>query len=108
MTEKTELRKEFQEKQKQINSQWKGIASTYPHAYKDLLEYLDGLKEMYHMYGEERSMPGPDGKQYSLDNDTIASLLQGARVCGMVKTYIVNRVDYDVAQPKKTNIGESK
>lgn len=101
MTEKTERRKDSQDEQKKISAQWKGIASTYPHAYEDLLKYLDNLKEMYHKYGEERSMPGPDGKQYSIDNDTIASLLQGARVCGMVKTYIVNRVDYDVAQPIK-------
>lgn len=101
MTEKTEVRKESQKRQSQISAQWKAISAQFPEAYNDLMRYLDSTRELYRAYGEERSMPGPDGKRYTIDNDTIASLLQGARVCGMVKTYIVNRVDNDVVQPIK-------
>lgn len=98
---KEKARNEAVEKQKQITAQWKGIASTYPQAYEDLLAYLDNLRNMYINCGEERSMT-VSGINTPIDDHTIAALLQGARVCGIVSTYIKNRVDSDVAQPIKT------
>lgn len=97
MSKETAKQAQEDEKNKQsaLSAQWKGIASQYPNAHKDLIDFLDNLRDMYINYGEERSMPGPDGKKYTIDDHTIAALLQGARVCGIVKTYINNRVDVE-------------
>lgn len=99
--EAQQARDDFEGRQKQVAAQWKAIAEKFPAAVEDLFEYLDTMEEMYIDYGKERSMPGPDGKRYPIDNDTIAALLQAARACGMVKTYIEVRIDPDVAQPIK-------
>ena len=102
MSEPSKIREEASSKQKQVSLQWRGIATKYPQAYQDLIDFLNNMEEMYITYGKERAMPGPDGKKYTIDDHTISALLQGARVCGIVTTYIRNRVDLDVAQPITT------
>jgi hypothetical protein len=86
--------------QSKITKQWRAFSNT--EAFQDFVSYLDGLSDLYVKYGEERAMPGPDGKKYSIDDHTIAALLQGRRVSGMVKTYITSRSEADVAQPVKS------
>jgi hypothetical protein len=99
--DKAEARRVGSEKQARITKQWSDFSRT--EAYKDLMEYCDGLKEMYIKYCEDQAMPHPTktGDVVPLGNDMIASLLQARRGAGMIQTYISNRVDTDVAQPIK-------
>lgn len=88
-------------KQAKIVKQWKAFAATNGReAYADLMEFIDSMKTMYVKYGEERAMPHPvkAGDVVPIDNDTIAALLQNSRGLSIVKTYIQNRVESDVAQ----------
>lgn len=91
--EKQKLRDETNKERDVIMKQWTAFA-TGPgkKAVEDLFSYLDQNRNMYIKYGEERMMPGPDGKKYPIDNHSIAAYLQGSRVCGMVKTYIQNQI----------------
>lgn len=99
--DKAELRAAMAKKNEKIQEQWAGFSRT--DAYEDLMQYIDGLKDMYMKYCEEQAMPHPAKPDdvVPLGNDMIASLLQARRGCGMVQTYIRNRVDTDVAQPTK-------
>lgn len=91
------------EKQASIVNQWQSFSNTL--AYQDLMDYIDGMREMYREYAEERTMPSPDPKSTTpiyLDNETTASLLQNSRGLNIVKTYIEARVEADVVQKSQT------
>lgn len=102
--DKAKLREQTQKRQVKITKIWQSFAvGAGKEAIKDLFEYIDGQREMYRKYAEDMAMPHPlDPKQsVVLSNDMIAGLLQSSRGLGIVKTYILNRIDSDVAQPIK-------
>lgn len=101
--DKARMREASLKKQEQISKIWQAWAlGPGKLAIEDLFQYIEQQREMYRRYGENRAMPGPDGKgSYSIDNDTVASLLQNSRGMYIVKTYILNRIDSGVAQPIK-------
>lgn len=101
-------RDEFNARQRKVTKQWQTFANgTGKIAYQDLMAFIDDTREMYRKYAEERAMPHPDpqkamaGAVVAIDNDTVAALLQNSRGLSIVQTYIRNRIDTDVAQPKK-------
>lgn len=103
--EKAKAREDSDKMQAKVTKEWQNFAkSNGRHAYKDLMEYIDATMAMYTKYAEEQAMPHPlkADEVIPLTNDMIAGLLQARRGCGMVKTYIQNRVDSDVVQPNKT------
>ena len=103
---KAKARKEGQALQAKITQQWAAFANvTGREAYEDLMKYIDGQREMFRKYAEERAMPHPnphaEGKMVPLDNETVAALLQNSRGLNIVRTYIVNRVNTDDVAPTK-------
>lgn len=90
--------------QNKITKEWQNFAATHGKAaFEDLMAYIDGQREMFRKYAEERAMPHPNGEgQVPLDNETVAALLQNSRGLNIVRTYITNRVNAsDVAPTKK-------
>lgn len=83
--------------QQEITKGWKAVAEQYPLLIEDFKQYTTGIAAMYRQWAEDQEMHG-----VALDDHKIASLLQQARVCDMVRTYITSRIDQDVAQPKKS------
>lgn len=103
-TEATKLREAAQKKQTKINEQWAKFAKTLGReAYEDLIGYIDGQRDMFRKYAEERQMPHPNPQQgmVPLDNETVAALLQNSRGLNIVRTYIVNRVNTSDVAPTK-------
>lgn len=103
--DKGQKRDEAQELQAKVTKQWQNFANTTGReAYRDLLAYIDDQREMFRKYAEDRQMPHPngDGTYITLDNEATASLLQNSRGLNIVRTYLLARVEPQVAQSKKT------
>lgn len=102
---KDKARKEYDQLQAKITSQWASFANvTGREAYEDLMKYIDGQREMFRKYAEDRAMPHPNpnaGGVLTLDNETVAALLQNSRGLNIVKTYISNRVNTNDVAPTK-------
>ncbi len=94
--EKARKRKESLDEQTAITIGWREVASKYPLLIQDLVQYVDGITSFYRYSAEEQSLHG-----VPLDDHQISSLLQQARACDIVKTYITGRIDQNVAQPIK-------
>lgn len=103
--DKAKARSEAQELQAKITQQWRSFSNTHGReAYADLLQYIDGQREMFRKYAEERAMPHPNpsvGGVIPLDSETVSALLQNSRGLNIVRTYIVNRVNADNVAPTK-------
>ncbi len=84
--------------QQKITDGWKAIAAEYPEVIDDLNQYVDGVTYFYRRCAEEQEMHG-----LPLDDHRISSLLQQARACDIVRTYITSRIDSNVAQPIKNS-----
>lgn len=102
MADATQARQEHKKLQERIVGQWKDFSRT--DAFQDLMQYIDQQREMYRKYAEERSMPHPNPEmgQVAIDNETVAALLQNSRGLNIVKTYLMSRVDNQVAPTSKT------
>jgi len=102
---KLKARTEASKLQAKVTSQWATFANvTGREAYEDLMKYIDGQREMFRKYAEERGMPHPNpsvGGLVPLDNETVAALLQNSRGLNIVKTYISNRVNTKDVAPTK-------
>lgn len=98
MDDKAKKRAEAREFQLAITEQWKAIFSKYPEAVADYISYIDGLSTFYRYCAEEQEMHG-----VILDDHKVSQMLQQARTCDTVKTYITSRMDSNVAQPIKNS-----
>lgn len=103
---KAAARKESSDLQTRITQQWQAFATTTGReAYEDLMKYIDGQRDMFRQYAEERQMPHPNphtpGAKLPLDNETVAALLQNSRGLNIVRTYISNRVNESDVAPTK-------
>jgi hypothetical protein len=76
-----------------IANQWREFSQT--EAYKDLMEYGKGTSDMLTSYAKERVMPSPvnNTEQLIIDGETAGSLLQNARGCDIVITYVEEYVN---------------
>lgn len=83
--------------QQAITKGWQEIAAQYPLLIEDFIQYTSSTAALYRQWAEDQEMHG-----VPLDDHKIASFLQQARVCDMVRTYITSRIDQDVAQPKQS------
>ena len=97
------LRDEGAKKRRVVAAQWqnfeRGVGKV---AYDDLMDYIDSQREMYRKYAEERMMPSPKGNDMvSIDNETVAALLQNSRGLSIVKVYINNQLEVDVSTPEQ-------
>lgn len=94
--DKAKAREEAKLVQQQITKGWKEVASNFPYLIQDLNLYVDGITAFYRQCAEDQEIHG-----VPIDDHKIASLLQQARACDIVRTYITSRIDQDVAQPIK-------
>lgn len=99
-------REDFAKQQARITKSWQMFYATPggKAALDDLFAYINNQKEMYYRYGEDLAMPHPNPTQglMPIDLQMAGSLLQSSRGMTIVKTYIQNRIDMNVAQPNKT------
>lgn len=79
---------DFAKKEKLIANQWREFSQT--EAYADLMEYAKGTSEMLTAYAKEGVMPSPlkEGGELILTNEKALNLLQNARGCDIVVTYV--------------------
>lgn len=96
--EAQKAREEARLVQQEITKGWKVIARDAPLLIEDLNKYVDGLITFYRQCADDQEMYG-----VPLDDHKIASLLQQARACDIVRTYITSRIDSDVAQTIKNS-----
>lgn len=96
--DKANARAEALEVQKAITKAWKEIATKYPAIIEDFNLYVDGIIAFYRQCADDQEMHG-----LLLDDHKISSLLQQARACDIVRTYITSRIDSNVAQPIKNS-----
>lgn len=94
--DKAKAREEVFERQRLITKDWKAIYQKYPHVLEDYFQYLEGLAFSYRHWATEQEMMG-----VPLDDHKVSQLLQQARTCDTVRTYITGRIDQNVAQPIK-------
>lgn len=76
------------EKERAIARQWLNFSKT--DAYADLMQYGHSTSEMLSTYAKEMVMPSPvkDGEQILIDGEKSLSLLQNARGCDIILSYI--------------------
>lgn len=82
------LSKANAEREKSIAKQWATFSKT--DAYKDLMAYGHSTSEMLSTYAKEMVMPSPvgEGEQIIIDGEKSLSLLQNARGCDIILSYI--------------------
>lgn len=82
------LSKANAEREKSIARQWATFSKT--DAYKDLMAYGHSTSEMLSTYAKEMVMPSPvgEGEQIIIDGEKSLSLLQNARGCDIILSYI--------------------
>lgn len=76
------------ERERAIARQWLNFSRT--DAYKDLMQYGHSTSEMLTTYAKEMVMPSPvkDGEQIIIDGEKSLSLLQNARGCDIILSYV--------------------
>lgn len=76
------------DRERAIAKQWLAFSKT--EAYKDLMEYGHSTSEMLTTYAKEMVMPSPvaDGEQLVIDGEKSLSLLQNARGCDIILSYV--------------------
>jgi len=88
-TEAAKKRKsELAKREKLIANQWREFSQT--EAYADWMEYAKSTSDMLTTYAKEGVMPSPlkEGEQLILTNEKCLNLLQNARGCDIVVTYV--------------------
>ena len=81
------------EREKVIAREW--LAFSHTDAYKDLMLYGHSTSEMLTAYAKEMVMPSPvaDGEQLVIDGEKSLSLLQNARGCDIILSYVEQYID---------------
>ena len=81
------------ERERAIGKQWLAFSKT--EAYKDLMLYGHSTSEMLTTYAKEMVMPSPvaDGEQLVIDGEKSLSLLQNARGCDIILSYVEQYID---------------
>lgn len=76
-----------------IAREWLSFSQTT--AYKDLMEYGHSTSDMLTTYAKEMVMPSPvkDGEEIILTIEKSHSLLQNARGCDIILSYVEQYVD---------------
>lgn len=88
-TKKQKAKKEaFERKEDLIATQWRQFSKL--EAFQDLMEYAKGTSDMLTAYAKEGVMPSPvkDGEDLILTNEKCLNLLQNARGCDIVVSYV--------------------
>jgi len=90
--------KEFIEREKSIARQWATFSKT--DAYRDLMNYGHSTSDMLTTYSKEMVMPSPvgEGEQIIIDGEKSLSLLQNARGCDIILSYIEEYVSSGTAK----------
>lgn len=91
----------------QIRNEWRGFSKTL--AYQRLMEFIELQKEMHSIMASGpievyRNVPTSSGSgdlQLDFEPEKYAYLLQRSVGCDIVKTYVEEFVDHDVAQSQK-------
>lgn len=96
--ERARAREEGREYQKAITEGWKAVAAEHPYLLEDLNNFVNGLTASYRRWAEDQAIGDTP-----IDDHKVSSLLQQARACDIVRTYITSRIDQDVAQPIKNS-----
>ena len=80
-------------REKAIASQWLAFSKT--DAFQDLMLYGHSTSEMLTTYAKEMVMPSPvaDGEQLVIDGEKSLSLLQNARGCDIILSYVEQYID---------------
>ena len=81
------------ERERAIGKQWLAFSKT--EAFQDLMQYGHSTSEMLTTYAKEMVMPSPvaDGEQLVIDGEKSLSLLQNARGCDIILSYVEQYVD---------------
>lgn len=81
------------EREKKIASEWLSFSQTA--AYKDLMQYGHSTSDMLTTYAKEMVMPSPvkEGEEIILTIEKSHSLLQNARGCDIILSYVEQYVD---------------
>ncbi len=93
-TEKlNKIAKANNEREKTIAREWLSFSQTT--AYADLMQYGHSTSDMLTTYAKEMVMPSPvaEGEQIVLDGEKSLSLLQNARGCDIILSYVEQYVD---------------
>ncbi len=81
------------EREKMIAKQW--LSFSKQAAGKDLLQYGHDTSDMLTDYAKEKVMPSPvgQGEEITIDTETASSLLQNARGCDIILSYVEQYID---------------
>jgi hypothetical protein len=81
------------ERERAIGKQWLAFSST--DAFKDLMQYGHSTSEMLTTYAKEMVMPSPvkEGEEIILTIEKSHSLLQNARGCDIILSYVEQYID---------------
>lgn len=76
------------DRERAISKEWLSFSKTS--AYQDLMLYGHSTSEMLTTYAKEMVMPSPvaDGEQLVIDGEKSLSLLQNARGCDIILSYV--------------------
>ena len=81
-------KKDLAKREKMIARQWEAFSQT--EAFADFMQYGKTTSEMLTTYAKEGVMPSPikEGEQLILTNEKALNLLQNARGCDIVISYV--------------------
>lgn len=81
------------ERERAIGKQWLAFSKT--DAFQDLMQYGHSTSEMLTTYAKEMVMPSPvkDGEEIILTIEKSHSLLQNARGCDIILSYVEQYID---------------
>lgn len=81
------------ERERTIGNEWLAFSKTA--AYQDLMQYGHSTSEMLTTYAKEMVMPSPvkEGEEIILTIEKSHSLLQNARGCDIILSYIEQYID---------------
>lgn len=81
------------ERERAIGRQW--LEFSHTDAFKDLMQYGHSTSEMLTTYAKEMVMPSPvkEGEEIILTGEKSLSLLQNARGCDIILSYVEQYVD---------------
>lgn len=81
------------ERERAIARQWLAFSKT--EAFQDLMQYGHSTSEMLTTYAKEMVMPSPvkDGEEIILTIEKSHSLLQNARGCDIILSYVEQYID---------------
>ena len=87
------IAKQNADNERAIAQQW--LAFSYTEAYKDFMQYGHSTSDMLTAYAKEMVMPSPvkEGEEIILTIEKSHSLLQNARGCDIILSYVEQYID---------------